>query len=222
MADESVFRLTQPWHRQIRGAPKSVAPHRRSCRRNRHYSHSGCSWVSWTLVQCFDPTISESRVVRLFCVRRAAPKFGGVIKRSAVDSKPWWQPRIIPGRMTGRASKQTNQAARGVFPGTLQPKGSGGADGSLTILRSCSGVRRRGPDRPRSLQARGLPRKAAGPTRSCSATVSRGSRFARPAQYRARIASGWTLPATVRRCTSDGFQAAAESVLPAFLSRVPR
>src|SRR5262245_3600695 len=25
-----------------------------------------------------------------------APKFGGVIKDSAVDSKPWWPPRVVP------------------------------------------------------------------------------------------------------------------------------
>src|SRR5262245_60615861 len=25
-----------------------------------------------------------------------APKFGGVIKESAVDSKPWWPPQIVP------------------------------------------------------------------------------------------------------------------------------
>jgi hypothetical protein len=24
------------------------------------------------------------------------PKFGGVIKESALDSKPWWPPRIVP------------------------------------------------------------------------------------------------------------------------------
>jgi hypothetical protein len=26
------------------------------------------------------------------------PPFGGVIKQSAVDSKPWWPPRIVPQR----------------------------------------------------------------------------------------------------------------------------
>src|SRR5262245_23054131 len=25
-----------------------------------------------------------------------APKFGGVIKETAVDSKPWWPPRVVP------------------------------------------------------------------------------------------------------------------------------
>src|SRR5689334_5609952 len=26
----------------------------------------------------------------------APPKFGGVIKESAADSKPWWPPRVVP------------------------------------------------------------------------------------------------------------------------------
>src|SRR5258708_12884263 len=26
----------------------------------------------------------------------APPKFGGVIKESAKDSKPWWPPRVVP------------------------------------------------------------------------------------------------------------------------------
>jgi arylsulfatase len=30
------------------------------------------------------------------------PKFGGVIKDDALQSKPWWAPRIVPPRASGQ------------------------------------------------------------------------------------------------------------------------
>jgi hypothetical protein len=34
----------------------------------------------------------------------APPQFGGVIKQSALDSKPWWPPRIVPPKPAQRVA----------------------------------------------------------------------------------------------------------------------
>jgi hypothetical protein len=38
------------------------------------------------------------------------PKFGGVIKEKATDSKPWWPPRVVPPK--GRAQHPSHHDRR--------------------------------------------------------------------------------------------------------------
>jgi hypothetical protein len=56
------------------------------------------------------------------------PEFGGVIKESAKDSKPWWAPRVVPPAGAPNVLLiMTNDQGYGVsstFPSTRSPRRS--------------------------------------------------------------------------------------------------
>ena len=58
------------------------------------------------------------------------PKFGGVIKNDALQSKPWWAPRIVPPKGAERAPDHQRRCRirRAVVAGVIMPRSTARAE----------------------------------------------------------------------------------------------